>query len=81
MAEEDLDRGRPAEAGKADAQDHANSREARTGPGSEVWAKFSLFFIVLLFVSKHGSYDTCHELTRVPLKFHISSEPQNGIGF
>ena len=46
MAEEDLDRGRPAEAGKADAQDHANSREARTGPGSEVWAKFSLFFIV-----------------------------------
>ena len=31
MAEEDLDTGRLAGAGKADTQDHANSREARTG--------------------------------------------------
>lgn len=44
MAEEDLDTGRLAEVGKADTQDHANSREARTGPGSEVWATLSLFF-------------------------------------
>ena len=44
VAEEDLDTGRLAEAGKADTQNHANSREARTGPGSEIWAKFSLFF-------------------------------------